>query len=854
MSFFLNSLKATFQQTIPKMIIKYDLIAKKYETVESKREGDRYVAAKMKTDNFNNYFTIPPIVLETAGFNTEEVKAFSKEPKLIPNDRRDAVVEHMRQYIIKNFVETNNYYRELNGLPNMEDEEEVWLDLETYDKYDIEPDAVHKLDYDDILKLEVYHELDDIRLQYPDKAYLKHLGEYKIDITASRLAENFQILYFPRLSNQDIFYNDFINNYEQCREYFLTIIHNKYYSGKYDMYDNYIAFNILTMTINRIVSGSLLRFKEREFYDANIMKIFLDSYGITVADTFNTQQLRLLCKNINILLQSKSTNKVFIDILSILGYNNISAKKYYLFKQHKMNPDGTPLFVYKKDDEGNTTDELDKKEMYDLYFLHSDIDSYNVRDIIYDEKNKLSYDEVTANDPYWVDDELLVDKLYSSDFNYIETKYIDFDIIYRMQQVIFDTVYMTRLVLDTPESKAITTVISKITPDRVSIFDIFILLICMMCKYYNIKPNILKTTSKILYIQNFDFDDDLEAIRKDIDSITDTTTPDHTNKIQGYNTSADLSEVRKYITTNKYVDKTLLNYVNTLFLKDTDDINKMFTNVKELRRCILDRMSKCETIAAYNAYDKLYRTLMITDVNNSIYNYKMHGELVSPNTYDEYLRDNNTSLYNYYDTLANRDSIASGIDYITDRLMTLFQSASFLNRIKTLDTSQINNIIKLLSFFKSYTVMVKDMNVLLMLDDKYFNNIYMTSKINLMGEDGIMKLRMHETNFVDRVYEKICAETTKIKITDNTGELVDTVGMSHDIHADMNINMNNIVKGVNSEGNINIDMASIDRVAMNPDINVSMKPNFSDITSSIQSAINTSSNCHVREFIRFIRE
>jgi hypothetical protein len=836
------------------MIIKYDLIAKKYETVESKRNGDRYVAAKTKTDNFRNYFTIPVVVLENAGFNSEECRIYSREPSRVPTHRRDIIVEHMRKYIIEHFEETNNYYRELNGLPNIEDEEEVWLDFDVYEKYNIEPEAVHKLDYDDILKLEIYHELDEVRQKYPDKLYLNHLGEYKIDITTARLADNFQILYFPRLSSQDTFYNDFINNYEQCREYFLTVIYNKYYSGKYNMYDNYIAFNILIMTVNRIISGSLLRFKEREFYDTAIMKIFLDSYGITVADTFNAQQLRFLCKNINILLQSKSTNKVFIDILSILGYGNISAKKYYLFKQHKMNPDGTPLFVYKTDEDGNPTNELDKSKMYDLYFLHSDIDSYNVRDIIYDEKNKLSYDSITNPDPYWVEDEDLKNKIYSSDFNYIETKYVDFDVIYRMQQVIFDTVYLTRLVLDTPETKAITTAMSKITPDKVSIFDMFILLICMMCKFYNIKPSILKTTSKLLYIQNFDFDDDLDAIRRDIESVTDSTTRTHTNKIQGFNTGANLSEVRQFIRDNKHVDKTLLNYINTLYLKNTDSINKMFTNVKELRRAILDRMMSCETIDAYKAYDKLYRTLMITDVNNSIYNYTIDTEVYSPDTYDEYLKANNITLYNYYNNLQNRDEISVGIDYITDRLTTLFQSAQYMNRVKILDTTQIHNIIKLLSFFKSYTVMVKDMNVLLMLDDKYFNNVHITSSMSMGSGDGATKLSLRDGSMIDFVYDKICEELASVKVDENIGDMDDYAIIGHDMHTDEDANIDMSSKKISTAGEINMDVSSFGRIQINPEVNMSSRQNIGDIVADSNSTINTSTKCGVKESLRFIYE
>ena len=740
MPFFLDSLKNILKETIPEIVVKYSAKAKEFETVDTKREGDQYVCAKMKIDTFNNYIKFPRQVLQSAGFTDDEIARYLNHPEDIPYNRRDPVLNAMREYIVNNYVEQNNYYRMLYGLPDLEDTEEIWMDYELYEQYGVPPAPIHEVSHDNLLMLESFGEIQKLIDRFPKKTYLTFLGKRRIEITIARLADNFEILYFPRLAGQDNFYKEFMMTYESCREYFMSIIYNRFYTSKYDQYDNFIAFDILIMAINKMISGALVRFKQREFYDIETMKIFLNAYGVPLISTLNIQQLRLLCKNINILLKEKCTNKVFIDIMDLLSFGNIQVKKYYLIKQRKMTESGKPMFIYKADEHGNLTDELDLEKMYDFYFLHTTIDNYRIQSI--DMADRIEYQNMISGDLYWQEDEKLKNKLLNSKFNYIETKYIDFDVIYRMQNLLFETEHLTRIVLDNPITKSIPISLTKLVSNDVRIYDAFIFLICMMCKYYHVKPSLLTNPSKVMYIKQFDFDEDLKVIVQDIEGKCKTI---NSEKIFGFNFNANLTKIQEDINLNRKLDKRLLKYINALVLKDVNAINSMYIQIKELRNLLIDQMMRAESIEVYNAYDKLYQTLLTTDYNRE--NFKLKNGTI-PETYDEYLKESDYALYECYMNATTEDSISDIIDYITERFTTLFQDTKYLNQMKIMDDRQVQSIIKLLNFFKSYTVMIKDMNFLIILDDKYLNTMYMKSGVEINGN-----IVIDDRSYVNQVYD-----------------------------------------------------------------------------------------------------
>ena len=135
--YMLNDIKAITEN----VIIKMSKDAALYETVDSKREGDRYVAAMMERDIFSSYKNYPPSILVKAGITDPTVieECYYDKYK-IPYNKRQLVLKYMRQSVIDEYVELNDYYRVLIGKPpiNTPEEEFIYLTPAQMDYYKID--------------------------------------------------------------------------------------------------------------------------------------------------------------------------------------------------------------------------------------------------------------------------------------------------------------------------------------------------------------------------------------------------------------------------------------------------------------------------------------------------------------------------------------------------------------------------------------------------------------------------------------------------------------------------------------------------------------------------------------------
>lgn len=709
-------------ESVPKSVVKITSVAKKYETVESKRAGDKYVSIRMGLDSFISYHSFSRDVLEKAGFTVDEIDVYSVDKSLIPKDRRNAVIELARKEYLENYEEQNEYYRMLAGLPPL-DGLEVWLpDYSLYDKYNIEPCPVDEINHDILSTMEQLGELDEVKELYPEAKFLEYVGERRIDILTSRREENFAMLYFPKVSNSFSFTRNFIMCYNECREYFLTAIYNNYFTSKYEDYDGYIAFMILTMAINKMISGNLKVFIDRDFYDELSVRTFLSAYGLSCDKIFTLTQLKLIAKNLNILLRNKSTDIVLLDILDLLGYDDFNLSKYYLLKAHRLDADGKPIFKYKTvtDAEGNETQVLDKASMYSFKFVRVNVKEDNVQDAINDASNYMSFSQVIDEDPYWIDDAESRELLLNSKFNYLDTKYMDMSIIYRMHEIMMEITYFTRMILDKhTDTKRIHLLMSNISSfEEMSLFDIMVYLVCLVCKYFDIKPTIMKSPSKVLHILGYDFKADFDTIRKDIENNPNMK------------------------------DTQLLKYVKNVTFTKPGHVNDMYLNIKNLDTYLVQLMNETSDYNAYTAYRKLYDTLFTVELDNTMYALR-DGTI--PDTYDEYLMEANSTLYDSYMSIETQEDCSEMMGYVTARLTNIFTNTKYLKYIQISDTSLVDGVLKVLNFFKSLTVHIRGTNIIILFDSRFHNGVHVYNKVRESGNLAIDEL-MPGSHSLDMVH------------------------------------------------------------------------------------------------------
>lgn len=700
---------------INNVIIKMSSQASMYETVESKRAGDVYVAAMMERDIFSSYRNYPVDVLVKAGItDAVTIMEYHEDKWKIPHAKRPTVLKYMRESIINEYEELNDYYRELIGKPPLATPEEEFIYLTEaqmqYYKID-EVRPIHDYPKEIQIKLERVVIPELIKL-YPERTYLQHLGSKAVDLVRAREAKNFEII-FTDIILDSVFLKAFFETYDFCREYFMSVIYNKTLTGIYNLYDNFIAMNIMIMTTQRLIVDMIKMSIDRDFFDLTSIKKMLDCYGIPFFEDLPLDYQRTIVKSLNMLIRSKSTDKVLYDIANVLMYERIQIFKYYLVKERLMDEEGEPLFIYKTeiDDEGNEVKVLDYEKMYKVYFQSTDIMEPNVIVAIENKANQYHYDEVTRDDVYWWETDELKKELYEREYNFIDTKYLGINLMQNLNNLLYETCYYLNLLVDnkdttTPiETRILNSDAMKtgtdylyITLDRfttipVSIFDAVVVLCALVSKKNGMKGNIITSTpSKILSVLGFNFELNFDLIKQNI---------------------------KKY--KRIFKDQSILKYLDLLDVQSVEDIDNLYYNFKNFAEFCSDIVANTTDIREYKAFKELYKVFTVREETGEAF-MKTDGKVAG--TYMEYLYDKVPHIAETIEQM-HKDKLGVYIEHVIGKLNEIIPELEYLSSLNGTNNNIVLALTSLINFFKSYTVDLRNLNVLYLFNDKFFNKIYM---------------------------------------------------------------------------------------------------------------------------------
>ena len=829
----LNDIKSIVGNVIIKLSYQADL----YETVEITREADRYLAASLERDTFNSYRSYSMDVLAKAGItNLNDLHHYSEDRHKIPREKREAVLKAMRQTVIDEYEERNDYYRELIGKPPINTPESEWIYLTESEReyYGIDEDRpIH--DYPQEIQLKLERDLiPDLIKLYPEKTYLQHMGSKSVNLVRARQAKNFEII-FTNINLDVVFMRAFFETYDFAREYFMSIVYNRAFKDRYDLYDNFIGMHIMIMTIQRLIVDTIKMGIDRDFYDLiSIQKLF-NVYGVPFFEDLPLDYQRTIVKNVNMLIRSKSTDKVLYDIANTLFYERVKIYKYYLVKERKFDEDGEPIFLYKEEvldsppekfylksdnscfyelavrgdrlitiqsmidyapesiylqdeETGNkyrlymegdqlksskitteghlyesvimynekkdkyklvfnddvvstkyvaydTVTVYDYENMFDVYFQATDIMERNVISTLETKYNRYHYDEVVEGDVYWWDTEELRKELYERDYNYIDTKYISITVLQNLTKMLYESVYYLNLLIDhkntttTLESRILNSDAMKtgtdylyITLDRfssvpVSIFDAVMILCALVSKKNGMKGNIIvNSPSQILSVLGFNFELNFDLIRENI---------------------------KKYKRVFKNQD--ILKYLDLLDIRTVQDIDTLFNNFRNFAEFCEDVIASTTDINEYKAYKELYKVITVRKDMTDLFKLS-NGNVAT--TYLEYVYDKLPLIAEIINGL-HKDKTGVHIEHVLGKLNELIPELEYLNTINGTNNNIIQAITGLINFFKSYTVDLRDLNIMFMFDNRMLNKIYMIDdprlfnrifpEENILGYNDIVK-------------------------------------------------------------------------------------------------------------------
>lgn len=729
--------------------IKYSYLANVYETADSKRYGDMYITAKDHVSNIYTYAEIELSILLQYFSYDDIIKYNYKDPKNLPSDLVSQILYKQDEYIVNDYEENeremNNYYRVLNGVPEI-GQPPLFAPIDFYTNAGISPDTpVHRLSTVQVTLLKQGGYYDKLKAENPDAKYLNNLGEDRISYYTARQALDYSII---RLSeNTDLhetFRSNFLDVYETVREYYMTAIYNSSFVGQYDAYPNLIGLSIMMMTINNMITMNFKSIIKRELFDLSTIRLLYSAYNLPFIDTLPLDFHKNMINNINYLLQYKSTNKVLLNILDIFGYTTSSINKYFLIKKHKLDEDGKPIFIYKDDPDNPGKRILDKEKMYDLSFQLVDITSENVAEDINNPVKSESYSIVTGEDPYWVEDEQLKELIYDTNFNYVETKYLGLASMYIASKNTFNITYAIRMLLDTKDKLSNYTInIPDLfdSDEYFTLFDLVCFLNALLAKKNSLKGTIFFDVSKVYAIKGYDFKKDIATIVSDIEK------SDFVDK-------EALLDIVKYI----YVNENLISTVDTTY-----------KSIATLYEFIRDRMRTTHDIFVYMAYREVYQALLVCEENKELFSYiDSKGQPKVYTTYLDYLNNENPVLGNYIDNVLENE-IALAMEKTIARIEKILPSITNLNNINSNDNILYDALVQFLMYFKSYTTDLINFTTFMVFDDFMEHNLKIIDKIQHYNPSAC-ELKDYLTNIYDSIHgihKEYKLENQKIKLSDH---------------------------------------------------------------------------------------
>lgn len=725
------------QKMIQGIVMKNEERANQNETIKSLKNSDMYKIIIEKKDKFE-YFTYGyDLLSKIPSLTHEQVVRYSRQNELIPKSLHSTLLSLAEEKFLKNYEEKNNYYRMLYGLPDVGDsgihlnsDDVTMMNNVNFDytKY------VHEMNNDEINMLKTKGVLDNLIEKYPNKEYLKHLGESRVDPYVARHAPNFSVLYMPACDSMEV-YRKFSERLKINREFIMKTIYSDAYKFNSDYYDNFIMMMIIIQSLDDMIVLSPEYIITRDLFDLRTIQYIFEASGVTYYPEIPLKYQKRLVKNLNRLIKYSSCDKNFVDICSLFGFDNIQLFKYYLLRQPIMNEDGT----YKQDtkiDPETGLDVDDTESNYELKFvkvpINSSIDDYVRNDLYY-----VSYDSITDKDKYWngvYDKEYVKKKILENEFNLCITKYLSIDTIYSMTDMTFEVVYFINMLLYSGiNMSSLTIQLPELSSTaEFELTDLLITLYALKYIYYGLEDNIIYDPVNILDIKGFNFDVDWDKLSEYV-----------------YEKGFTLEELG--VSNFKIPSGGVLNF---------NQLMEVYLNNKNIYNHIVEQLKNAQSKEIYDIYKKIYDSLMVSKLNYKYFRNAGNGKL--PKTYTDYIMNRNSFLYDKIssckDILKEHDrqtEISKLINIIVDNIYIYLDSSEFRYIFQGIPTASLDYIkqymFKVLDFFKSYKVDFVDSHDVFYFNDKLDNKLYILDSLlmkcnmrrkDILGIEDYIKSRL----------------------------------------------------------------------------------------------------------------
>lgn len=598
--------------------------------------------------------------------------------------------------------------------------------------------------------------------------YLNHLGTKSIDYYDARKADRFELLYCGDCDSVEV-ENRYKDLLEVNRKVALYNLYSEAYKYRSDYYDKFIMIFIVIQTIIDMIIELPEYIIRKDIFDIRTCRYFFESFGVDYFPDIPLRYQVALVKNLNKLINFKSTDQCLVDICSIFGCKDISIFKYYILRSRNIVSTSIttpPTYYNYKDQYGD--DDNDKN--YELRFVKVPLlSSYD--DVIRTTANIEGYNTVTGGDDYWIGNTLwsndenwqkearekVESDIKDMNFTLLHSKYYSIEALIDVTKRTFTLCYfMNMLMYNHIDKSKLTMLLPNISnAKQFELVDVIILLYALSYVYYDADDTIMDTQSKVLSILGFNFNADLGAIAEHLKNMnyleltlqdlgvatyTDESSTYYGLKLCKYESTVykDTVQLPEYLNdktiyakqiqpTDKY-DKMdyLIPHDRILTYKELMEI---YTTNKNIYDHIKYHLAHPDSKPVYDAYKYLYESLYIMDMEMTYFK-KSDGSMAK--TYTDYLQDKDPLLYAYLGKIKSvtapakrRSAVINAIQAITLYLKDyvnedLINYSYLFSNLPSISLDFIKDYIgEVIDFFKSFKIYTKDVSIRYLFSDAY---------------------------------------------------------------------------------------------------------------------------------------
>lgn len=380
-------------------------------------------------------------------------------------------------------------------------------------------------------------------------------------------------------------------------------------------------------------------------------------------------------------------------------------------------------------------------------------ENLDISEYLSDQKNWIDYDSFIAADNWWIGDkyknnyaDIVKEKIYQSKFNIFRTKYYTLNQSennnsYTRQSTFFNSMLYDNIMMEFSNDK--NEVFNEndmyLTVDSISkysnfhISHLFLYIICLSYFYNNKNLSYIQHSDNLnpIYLMGFNFNILKEEIEKELKVKYKIFIPQNESDIDENSDNVKLLK-KLYTFFNNF------NFIKTYDIKTNYTLFEQFIAIFNDNMAMYDMVCKelldAEYYNEFKIWEYLYYKLM-TCVYDSSY-FKIENDTKLAETYEEFLKDKSEILYNnlqsiknIYDTDTKIDIITNYIEKIEQALEYALKNNSLVNNntdfYKTIvgiytgnfTTLKISYMKKILEFFKSYKIFIKDINTNIVFDN-----------------------------------------------------------------------------------------------------------------------------------------